>query len=108
MKEALRRSQLYLMLSTVERVTAAMLAQAAGVSLRTIYRDMAGLADAGLCVTGSPRVGYRLPEAPELAPLFLTRDERRALVAGATAVRSSDEAVIARAAASLLKKAQAL
>ena len=83
-------------------------AETLGVTVRTIYRDIDALRAAGYAIEGDPGVGYLMPEQPATGPLALTRDERRALIAGAKLVKSGGDAVLSKAAASLLKKAQAL
>ena len=83
--------------------TAAMLAAELQVTVRTIYRDVSALAQMGLAVKGTPRLGYTLSETLERPPLLLTRAELRALIAGANAVK--EQYPEARA---LLAKAQAV
>jgi predicted DNA-binding transcriptional regulator YafY len=58
------------------------LAQALGVSERTVYRDVQALVEAGVPLQGVPGKGYRLPEAYLLAPIQLTTDEAIMLVLG--------------------------
>jgi predicted DNA-binding transcriptional regulator YafY len=83
-------------------------AETLSVTVRTIYRDMDALRTAGFAIDGGPGVGYVLAAQPSTGPLALTRDERRALIAGAKVVKAGTDAALAKAAASLLKKAQAL
>ena len=63
---------------------------------------------AGFAIEGGPGVGYLLAAQPATGPLALTKDERRALIAGARLVKAGSDAVLSRAATSLLKKAQGL
>jgi len=58
------------------------LAQALGVSERTVYRDVQELVEAGLPLQGVPGKGYRLPDDYLLAPVTLTVDEAIMLVLG--------------------------
>ncbi len=83
-------------------------AETLGVTVRTIYRDIEALRSAGFGIEGDPGVGYLLPAQPSWGPLSLTREERRALIAGAKLVKAGGDSGLARAAASLLKKAQSL
>jgi predicted DNA-binding transcriptional regulator YafY len=69
-------------------VTAATLAGELQVTVRTIYRDLDALAQMGLAVKGTQRLGYTLEHPLELPPLLLTRAELRTLIAGATAVKA--------------------
>ncbi len=83
--------------------TAAELANAVGVSTRTIWRDMAVMAQTGLPVEGERGVGYILRAALVLPPTMLTPEELDALVDGLRHVGGRDDAR-ARAARSLLAK----
>ena len=62
--------------------TAAELAAAMGVSVRTIWRDMGMMAATGLPVEGERGVGYILRAPLVLPPLMLTEAELEALVEG--------------------------
>lgn len=65
---------------------AADLAATFGVSVRTIYRDMDALAEAGLPIEAVPGKGYRLYEGFFLPPLTLTSDEAVLVLLGTDAV----------------------
>ncbi len=80
------------------------LAARLGVSVRTIWRDMATLADSGLPVEGARGVGYQLREPTTLPPMALTRDEFEAMRLGIALVAGAADPTIARAAASLRAK----
>lgn len=81
----MRLATIYLMLADGVVQTADALAEATGAGRRTIYRDIERLRAAGLSIEGTPRYGYTLAAVPELAPLFLSKAERAALVAVAPA-----------------------
>jgi predicted DNA-binding transcriptional regulator YafY len=83
-------------------------AQTLNVTVRTIYRDMDALRAAGFAIEGDPGIGYVLAAQPSTGPIALTKDERRALIAGAKLVKAGTDATLAKAAGSLLKKAQGL
>jgi predicted DNA-binding transcriptional regulator YafY len=83
--------------------TAAELAGALGVSVRTIWRDMAMLAATGLPVSGERGMGYILRSPLMLPPTMLTPEELDALATGLRHVEATDPAR-ARAARSLLYK----
>lgn len=87
---------------------AADLAAMLGVARRTLYRDIDALRAAGLAVDGAPGIGYRLADAPQTAALILTREEKRALIAGLKLVKAGEDRALAGAAGALLKKALAL
>lgn len=69
-------------------VAGAQLAQAQGVSLRTLYRDIATLREQGARIEGEPGVGYVLRPGFTLPPLMFSDDELEALVLGARWVAS--------------------
>ena len=58
------------------------LADATGVSVRTLYRDMETLRASGVAVTGTRGTGYRLAPRITLPPLSLTEPELEALNLG--------------------------
>ena len=87
--------------------TAAELAQAVGVSTRTIWRDMAVMAQTGLPVEGERGVGYILRAALVLPPTMLTPEEVEALAEGLRHVGARDDAK-GRAARTLLVKVATL
>jgi hypothetical protein len=81
----MRLFSIYLMLGEGPATTAAALSAVTGAAISTIYRDIGRLRAAGLAVKGTQKMGYTIDAAPELAPLFLTKEERTALVALAPA-----------------------
>jgi predicted DNA-binding transcriptional regulator YafY len=61
------------------------------VTVRTIYRDVSALSEAGVPVTGEAGVGYSLMKSYHLPPVMLTTDEAGALfVSGEIAKRFTD------------------
>ena len=56
------------------------LAQALGVSERTVYRDVHEMVEAGVPLQGVPGKGYRVPDDYLLEPVTLTTDEAVMLV----------------------------
>jgi predicted DNA-binding transcriptional regulator YafY len=85
-------------------VTAARLATEAGVSARTLYRDIETLRAGGALIDGAPGYGYTLTEDPALPPQMFTRIEVEALVLGLADVTQSGDAELAEAAQSALGK----
>ena len=63
-------------------VTGAKLAEATGVSLRTLYRDIDALKAQGAPIEGEPGLGYVLMPGFMLPPLMFTEDEIEAIVLG--------------------------
>lgn len=84
------------------------LAEATGVSLRTIYRDMETLAASGVPIEGERGVGYRVTAAITLPPLNLTMTEVEALHLGLLAVSAGTDDELATAARGLAQKLDAV
>jgi predicted DNA-binding transcriptional regulator YafY len=63
-------------------VRAEELAEHYGISLRTVYRDIAALGEAGVPVVGEAGVGYSLVKGYHLPPVMLTAEEAGALFTG--------------------------
>jgi len=75
-----------------------------GVSVRTIWRDMATLMASGMPVEGERGVGYILRAPITLPPMILSGDEIEALRAGVRLVAEGTDPALARAARSLAAK----
>ncbi|MDO8881850.1 MAG: YafY family protein [Pseudotabrizicola sp.] len=75
-----------------------------GVSVRTIWRDMATLMASGLPVEGERGVGYILRAPITLPPMILTGAELDALRAGVRLVAAGPDQTLARAARILATK----
>ena len=63
-------------------VSGAVLAEALGISLRTLYRDIDTLKAQGAHIDGEPGVGYVLRPGFMLPPLMFSEEEIEALVLG--------------------------
>ena len=84
------------------------LAEETGVSLRTLYRDIATLQAQGAHIEGEPGLGYILRPGFMLPPLMFSEDEIEALVLGARWVSTRTDDDLARAAGNLLAKIAAV
>jgi predicted DNA-binding transcriptional regulator YafY len=89
-------------------VSGAALAQELGVSLRTLYRDIATLNAQGARIDGEPGVGYMLRPGFMLPPLMFSEDEIEALVLGSRWVAERADAPLSQAAANALAKIAAV
>lgn len=85
-------------------VTAAALADAFAVSVRTIYRDIASLQALGVPVRGEAGLGYSLEGRYFLPPLAFTGEELDAVVFGLRLVGARGDADLAAAAGGALGK----
>ncbi|WP_310584158.1 YafY family protein [Deinococcus sp.] len=68
-----------------------------GISVRTVYRDVLALNEAGVPVLSVPGQGYRLMEGYFLPPLHLTQEEAVMLAFGLDAVQGVFDAEYAQA-----------
>ena len=84
------------------------MAQRLGVSVRTIWRDMATLMASGLPVEGERGVGYILRAPITLPPMILTAAELEALRQGVRMVAGAGDPGLARAARGLAAKIAAV
>jgi len=80
------------------------LAAAIGVSIRTLYRDIATLQAQGAGIEGEPGVGYVLRPGFTLPPLMFSVDEIDALVLGSRWVAERGDERLAAAADNALAK----
>jgi len=80
------------------------LAEELGISLRSLYRDIAALKLQGVPVDGDPGVGYILRAGFTLPPLMFTPEEIEALVLGARWVVDRTDMGLGRAARDALVK----
>ena len=85
-------------------VSGEVLAREAGVSLRTIRRDIATLQAMGADIDGTPGVGYILRPGFLLPPLSFTEEELQALLAGTQWVSRQTDNALALAAQNALAK----
>lgn len=75
-----RISALLVQLQSRPVVKSSEMAERFGVSLRTIYRDMNTLSEAGVPICGNPGVGYSLVEGYRLPSLMFTKEEAMAFL----------------------------
>ncbi|TGD81624.1 helix-turn-helix transcriptional regulator [Hymenobacter wooponensis] len=75
-----RVTALLIQLQAKRKVSGPALAEKFGVSLRTIYRDLRTLEEAGVPLIGEPGIGYSLAEGYRLPPVMFTREEATALL----------------------------
>lgn len=107
-----RAARLLVLMQALRRrrraVAAADLAAELGVSLRTIYRDIATLVAEGAPIDGAAGLGYRLREGFFLPPLMLTEEEADAVMLGLRLVAQRVDASLAEAAEEALAKIAAI
>ncbi|MCX7384606.1 MAG: YafY family protein [Alphaproteobacteria bacterium] len=84
------------------------LAEALGVSLRTVYRDIAALQAQGAAIEGEAGIGYLLRPGFTLPPLMFSREESEALALGARWVIANGDPGLTAAARDALAKITAV
>jgi predicted DNA-binding transcriptional regulator YafY len=84
------------------------LAETLGVSLRTVYRDVADLQLSGVPIEGEAGVGYLLRKGSDIPPLMFNADEIEALVVGTRFVRAFGGSRLAQSAQAALLKIEAV
>lgn len=89
-------------------VTGATLAASLGISLRTLYRDIATLQAQGASIEGEPGLGYVLRPGFMLPPMMFTEEEIEAIVLGSRWVARRGDHRLAASARSALSKIAAV
>lgn len=89
-------------------VTAESLALELGVSVRTMYRDIATLQRQGAPIEGAAGIGYLLQPGFMLPPLMFTEEEIEALVLGSRWVAARTDSRLARDAKQAIAKIAAV
>lgn len=107
-----RSARLFDLIQTLRRhrrpVTGEALSTELGISLRTLYRDIATLQAQGARIDGAPGLGYVLRDGFMLPPLMFSVDEIEALVLGSRWVADRGDARLAAAARDALAKIAAV
>lgn len=89
-------------------VSGKVLAEETGISIRTLYRDIATLQAQGAHIEGEPGLGYILRPGFMLPPLMFTEDEIEALVLGSRWVAKQPDNRLSTAARDALNKIAAV
>ncbi|WP_395943244.1 helix-turn-helix transcriptional regulator [Brevundimonas sp.] len=107
-----RSERLFDLLNALRRhrrpVSGQVLADEMGISLRTLYRDIASLQAQGATIEGEPGVGYVLKPGFLLPPLMFTPEEIEALVLGSRWVADRADARMRDAALGALARIAAV
>lgn len=89
-------------------VSGDVLARELGISLRTLYRDIASLQAQGAPIEGEPGLGYVLRPGFTLPPLMFNDDEVEALMLGSHWVAENGDPRLAQAAMDVIAKVAAV
>jgi len=97
-----------LQLQAKRMVSGPALAEQFGVSLRTVYRDLRTLEEAGVPLIGEHGVGYSLVEGYRLPPVLFTREEATALLTAEKLTAQLTDAPTARLSRAAMDKVRAV
>lgn len=76
-----RLSAILIMFQSSESVKPRQITERFGIGIRTVYRDIRSLEEAGIPIAGDSRIGYSLVEGFKLPPLMFTQEEAFAFLA---------------------------
>lgn len=103
-----RLTAILILLQTRRLLPAREIARRYGISLRTVYRDIRALEDAGVPVGAEAGKGYFLAEGYHLPPVMFTPDEAGALLLGAKLIEKFSDNSVSRQFAGALDKIKAV
>jgi predicted DNA-binding transcriptional regulator YafY len=103
-----RLTAILIQLQTRRILPAREIAERYGISLRTVYRDIRALEDAGVPVGAEAGRGYFLAEGYHLPPVMFTPDEAGALLLGGKLIEKFSDSGVSRHFAGALDKIKAV
>jgi len=103
-----RLAAIIIQLQSRRLVKAQDIAEKFSISLRTVYRDIHALEEAGVPVIGEAGIGYKLMEGYKLPPIMFNEEEASALLTAAKLVQSKTDAGISKHYTSALDKIKAV
>src|SRR5690606_12965441 len=89
-----RLTAILVQLQSKKVVTAQEIANRFEISLRTVYRDVRALEDAGVPIGAEAGKGYFIMEGYHLPPVMFTQQEANALVLGAKLIEGQTDVSI--------------
>jgi predicted DNA-binding transcriptional regulator YafY len=103
-----RLSAILIQLQSRRLVKAQQIADKFSISLRTVYRDVHALQEAGVPIIGEAGTGYSLMEGYKLPPVMFNQDEASALLTAAKLMQSKTDATSSKHYTSALDKIKAV
>jgi len=103
-----RISAILIQLQSRRVVKASDIADRFGISLRTVYRDVRSLEEAGIPIIGEAGVGYSLVDGYRLPPVMFTREEATAFLTAEKFVEKMTDASTAAQHKSAMYKVRAI
>lgn len=107
-KKISRLTALLIQLQTKRIITSTALAEKFGVSIRTIYRDIRILEQAGVPIFTSNGKGYSLVEGYRIPPVMFTENEANALITVEQLVLKNSDSSLVRAYSDAISKIKAV
>ena len=103
-----RLAAIVIQLQSRSLVKAQDIAEKFSISLRTVYRDVKALEEAGVPIIGEAGIGYRLMEGYKLPPVMFNQDEATAMLTASKLVQSKTDAGISKHYNAALDKIRAI
>jgi predicted DNA-binding transcriptional regulator YafY len=103
-----RLAAILIQLQSKRLVRAQDIADKFSISLRTVYRDIHALEQAGVPIIGEAGIGYQLMEGYKLPPVMFNQEEASALLTAAKLVQSKTDAGITKHYSNALDKIKAV
>jgi len=103
-----RITSIHIMLQTRRLIRASDIAERFGISLRTVYRDIRTLEEAGVPIISEAGLGYSLASGYSLPPIQFTQEEANTLMLGAKVLEPFSDASVKKVYASALDKIRAV
>ncbi len=103
-----RLAAIVIQLQSRRLVKAQHIAEKFSISLRTVYRDIHALEEAGVPVIGEAGVGYSLVEGYKLPPIMFNKDEASALLTAEKLIQSKTDITTSKHYTSALDKIKAV
>lgn len=103
-----RLAAILIQLQSRRLVKAQDIADKFSISLRTVYRDVKALEEAGVPVIGEAGTGYRLMEGYKLPPVMFSQEEATALLTASKLVESKTDAGMTRHYTAAMDKIRAI
>lgn len=103
-----RLSAIIIQLQSRKTVRAQDISDRFQISLRTVYRDIRSLEEAGIPIIGEAGIGYSLMEGYRLPPVMFTREEATAFITAEKLVGKLTDAANGRSYSSAMDKVRAV
>ncbi len=107
-KRISRLAEMLILLQTKRIVTSTALAEKFGVSVRTIYRDISALEEAGVPIETKEGKGYSLMEGFRIPPVMFTEEEANALITVEQLVLKNRDSSLSKAYTAAINKIKAV